>query len=213
MLTKNAATPRVNNEDFFLSSTKKKAKAILVRALRVSGICVSEILRQSRHKGGKVVSPTHRPSLPNRKYSWYSFLLEAESTSGPQCGQKNYDTTGNRVSDLPTCSAVPQPTTPPRAPLVCHKANQIWRRVCTATKRAVSYITNPHKPGHKRESKIKTNNADTKENKIASEEGTAMYFHLTTPGVETTRTKISVFLRKINATLLEKGGGWNFGDF
>ena len=34
-----------------------------------------------------------------------------------------------------------------------------------------------------------------------------MYFHLTTPGVETTRTKISVFLRKINATLLEKGGG------
>jgi len=34
-----------------------------------------------------------------------------------------------------------------------------------------------------------------------------MYFHLTTPGVETTRTKISVFLRRINATLLEKGGG------
>jgi len=33
--------------------------------------------------GGKVVSPTHRPPLPPRKYSWYSFLLEAESTSGP----------------------------------------------------------------------------------------------------------------------------------
>lgn len=79
--------------------------------------------------------------------------------------------------------------------------------VCTDTKRADSYITNPHTPAHKRESKIKINNADTKENKIASEEGTAMYFHLATPGVETTRTKISVFLRKINATLLEKGGG------
>jgi hypothetical protein len=27
---------------------------------------------------------------PPRKYSWYSFLLEAESTPGPQCGQKDY---------------------------------------------------------------------------------------------------------------------------
>ena len=26
------------------------------------------------------------------------------------------DTTGNRTRDLPTCSAVPQPTVPPRAP-------------------------------------------------------------------------------------------------
>jgi len=30
--------------------------------------------------GGKVVNHTHRPPLPTRKYSWYSFLLEAEST-------------------------------------------------------------------------------------------------------------------------------------
>ena len=26
--------------------------------------------RQSAHEGGKVVSPTHRPPLPPRKYSW-----------------------------------------------------------------------------------------------------------------------------------------------
>ena len=32
---------------------------------------------------GKVVSLTHRPPLSSRKYSWYSFLLEAESTPGP----------------------------------------------------------------------------------------------------------------------------------
>jgi len=32
---------------------------------------------------GNVVSPRHRPPLPARKYSWYSFLLEAESTPGP----------------------------------------------------------------------------------------------------------------------------------
>ena len=33
--------------------------------------------------GGKVVSLTHLPPLPPRKSSWYSFLLEAESTPGP----------------------------------------------------------------------------------------------------------------------------------
>ena len=32
---------------------------------------------------GKVVSLTHRPHLPPRKSSWYSFLLEVESTPGP----------------------------------------------------------------------------------------------------------------------------------
>ena len=32
--------------------------------------------------GGKVVSFMHRPPLPPMKYSWYSFLLEAESTPG-----------------------------------------------------------------------------------------------------------------------------------
>jgi len=40
--------------------------------------------------GGKVVNPTHRPPLPTRKCSWYSFLLEAESTPGPQFDRKDY---------------------------------------------------------------------------------------------------------------------------
>jgi hypothetical protein len=44
---------------------------------------VPRISRQSAHEGGKVVSPTHRPRLAPRKYSWYSFLLEAELTPGP----------------------------------------------------------------------------------------------------------------------------------
>jgi len=48
-------------------------------ALRVPGSWGSQISRQLAHEGGKV-SSTHRPPLPPRKYSWYLFLLEAEST-------------------------------------------------------------------------------------------------------------------------------------
>jgi hypothetical protein len=53
------------------------------KSLRVPGSWDSQISRQSAHEGGKVVSSTHRPPLLPRKYSWYSFLLEAESTTGP----------------------------------------------------------------------------------------------------------------------------------
>jgi hypothetical protein len=39
--------------------------------------------------GGEFVSLTPRPPFTLQEYSWYSFLLEAESTPGPQCGWKN----------------------------------------------------------------------------------------------------------------------------
>ena len=38
----------------------------------------------------QVLSLTHLPLLTPRKYSWNSFLLEPESTPGPQCDRKNY---------------------------------------------------------------------------------------------------------------------------
>jgi hypothetical protein len=63
-----------------------KVKQSLYRpeqAMRIPGGGESQISRQSAHESGKVISPTHRPPLSPRKYSWYSFLLEAESTPGP----------------------------------------------------------------------------------------------------------------------------------
>ena len=43
----------------------------------------SQISRQSACEGSKVVSPTHRRPIPSRKYFWYLFLSEADSTPWP----------------------------------------------------------------------------------------------------------------------------------
>ena len=81
----------------------------------------SQISTQLAHEGGKVDSPMHRPPLSPRKYSWYSFLLAAESNPRPQCSRKvksmkNFsDTIGNQSRDIPSCNAVPQPTAPLQA--------------------------------------------------------------------------------------------------
>jgi hypothetical protein len=70
-------------------------KAIPVRpgkTLRVPWVWGVQISWHLAQESGKVVSPTHRPPLLHRKYSWYSFMLEAESTPGPYCDRKDYVT-------------------------------------------------------------------------------------------------------------------------
>jgi hypothetical protein len=55
--------------------------------------------------GSKVVSCTRRPAaLYSQEDSWYSFLLEAESTPGPQFHS------ARTSRDQPTCGTVPQAT-------------------------------------------------------------------------------------------------------
>jgi hypothetical protein len=74
--------------------------------------------------GGKFVSLTGRQPLTIHEDSLHSFLLEAESISGPQCAaagriksiEKSSDLIGNGTRDLPACSVMGQPTTLPRVP-------------------------------------------------------------------------------------------------
>jgi hypothetical protein len=77
----------------FVASMMGKVKLSLYRpeqAFMVPGGWGFQISRLSAHKAGEVVSPKHRPLLPPRKYSWYSFMLEAESTPGPKYDGKDY---------------------------------------------------------------------------------------------------------------------------
>jgi hypothetical protein len=72
--------------------------------------------------GARLSALTLTLTFTRRKYFWYSFLLEAESTQGHSAAGRimsmnnSNDTIGNRSRDLPVCSAVHQPIAPPRAP-------------------------------------------------------------------------------------------------
>ena len=54
-----------------------KGKGIAVQTHRAPRIST-----HSAHAVDNFVSPTRRPALPPKRYSWYSSLLEAESTTG-----------------------------------------------------------------------------------------------------------------------------------
>ena len=94
------------------------------KAQRVPGGCVSQISTQSAHEGGKVVSHTHRPPLspgniPGTRFCCRLCRPQGHSATGRIMSMKNSnDNIGNRSSDLPTCSAVPQPTALRRVPSI-----------------------------------------------------------------------------------------------
>ena len=100
-----------------------KRKAIPIQAWR--GPEVSRRLRLPHFKtreSGKVVSPTHRPPLPpgnipSTHFCYMLSQLQGHTAAGRFMSMKILNNNfGNRTRDLPTCSAVPQPTAPPRAP-------------------------------------------------------------------------------------------------
>jgi hypothetical protein len=99
-------------------SKVKSSPLQALEALRVVRLRLPHFL-DNRLTDGKVVSPTRRPLFTSQEDSWYSFLLEAEST--PRAivwleGLKKSTLSGIWTGDLPVCSIVPQPTTLPPAP-------------------------------------------------------------------------------------------------
>jgi hypothetical protein len=67
------------------------------QALSVPGGSGYPISTHSAHESGKFFSPTHRPPLPRKKYSWYSFLLEAESIPGKDYVNKKIPVTPSAI--------------------------------------------------------------------------------------------------------------------
>jgi len=80
--------PKKGQQNYYSESSQTVPYFLMVKvqqflyrpgqAMRVSGSLGSQISRKSEYKDGKVIRPTYRQPLPPRKYSWYSFLLEAE---------------------------------------------------------------------------------------------------------------------------------------
>ena len=84
---------------------------------------LQELPPYSAHEGGKVVSPTHWPSLtpgdiPGSHLCYRLRRLEGHSAVGGIMSMKtSNDPFGNGACNLPACSEVPQPTASPAA---CH---------------------------------------------------------------------------------------------
>jgi hypothetical protein len=97
---------RITDPNFWSSSSciwtiKSNPYTSLDRPLGLQEVENPRISRQSACKGG----PTHRPPLLPYRHPWYSCLLQAAWTPGPN-SMKN---PGNQPRALPACSASPTP--------------------------------------------------------------------------------------------------------
>jgi hypothetical protein len=79
----------MDNVHLVNTDVKKRQSYSCKRPWQPIGLCDVEAHYQLTD-GGEVVSLTRRQAaLYPQGDSWYSFLLEAESTPGPQCGWKD----------------------------------------------------------------------------------------------------------------------------
>ena len=106
----------------------RKSKKVKIDTLRgLQEVEVSRIFRQPSHKRRQVVSPSHRPPLPFREDSWYSYRLirrQGCSAVGKISQYKIKYPIGNQTRSLPACRAIPQPAALPRTPgtiFACYK--------------------------------------------------------------------------------------------
>ena len=70
-------------------------------------------------------------------------MLEAESSSETTCDLKNYanDAIGNRTSDIPACSAVPQPTASPRGLINAYEVTNLFVQTAQMSQEMVCEVT------------------------------------------------------------------------
>jgi hypothetical protein len=117
------------------SSNAKQSNYKPWQALRFPEVWGSQILRQSAHEGGKVVSPKHRPPLspgniPGTHFCKRLSRPQGHSAAGRIMSMKNSNyTIGNRSRDLPVCSAVPQQLrhrVPPLCKEMVAKSEVFW---------------------------------------------------------------------------------------
>ena len=113
-------TTALKEEDRFREIKLKQSLYSPITAITVPGFWGSQISRQSAHDGGNTVSHKHQPPLPPGNISGCHFCRrlsqsQDHSAAGRIIAIKNSsDGIGKWTRYLPVCSAVPQPTAPPR---------------------------------------------------------------------------------------------------
>ena len=105
--------------------------------------------------GGNVFSLMHRPLFTPRKYSWYSFLLEAESTPRSQCDRKDYVNekfqwhhleSNQRPSDLQHSALTTEPPRSTEETIQCKIWYNMWR--FSINQRDLDFVSKSRKTLH-----------------------------------------------------------------